>query len=64
MIRITTDAEGIISINGLTFLQFSNELKGKIIINKRGYKVPKYLLFWRGLSPIQIYEHFVLINRE
>jgi hypothetical protein len=62
--RISTDAEGTIRVNDLTFLQFMNEFKGKIILNKRNVEVPKFILFWTGASPIKIKETFTLVNRK
>jgi hypothetical protein len=62
--KITIDAEGTIRVNDLTFLQFMNEFKGKIILNKANREVPKYLLYWNGVSPIKIKETFTLVNRK
>jgi hypothetical protein len=64
MTRITTDEQGNIRVNDLTFLQFMNEFKGKIILNKRNVEVPKYLLYWNGVSPKKIKETFTLVNRK
>jgi hypothetical protein len=52
------------TINGLTFLQFIEELKGKIILNHYGKEVFKYELFWRRLTPSQVKEKFNLVNRK
>jgi hypothetical protein len=62
--RISTDAEGTIRVNDLTFLQFMNEFKGKIILNKANREVPKFILFWAGINPIQVKEKFTLISRK
>jgi hypothetical protein len=62
--KIETNSEGTISINGLTFLNFMSEFKGKIILNKRNVEVPKFILFWAGASPIKIKETFTLVNRK
>jgi hypothetical protein len=51
-------------INNLTFLEFIDELKGKRILNQYDKEIPKYILFWRKLTPEQIKERFNLINRE
>ena len=64
MTRITTDEQGTIRVNDLTFLQFMNEFKGKRILNKRNVEVPKFILFWAGASPIKIKETFTLVNRK
>jgi hypothetical protein len=52
------------TINRLTFLQFTNELKGKYIVDKNGFEVPKFLVYWSGLSYSQIKERFNLIDRK
>lgn len=62
--RISTDAEGIIRVNNLTFLEFMNNFRGKIILNKANKEVPKFILFWAGIDPIKIKEHFTLVNRK
>lgn len=62
--RISTDAEGIIRVNNLTFLEFMNNFRGKIILNKRGNEVPKFILFWAGASPEKIKDTFTLVNRK
>lgn len=55
---------GDITINGLTFLQFANEFKGFYILNKNGFRVFKYVLFWSGANPTKIKEKFTLIRRD
>lgn len=62
--RISTDADGIIRVNGLTFLEFMNFFRGKKIINKRGFEVPKYELFWQGAHPEKVKEKFEIVDRE
>jgi hypothetical protein len=62
--KITIDEEGTRRINDLSFLQFMDEFKGKIILNKRNIEVPKFILFWSGASPIKIKETFTLVNRK
>jgi hypothetical protein len=52
------------TINGLTFLQFTNEFKCKYIVDKNGFEVPKFLVYWSGLSYSQIKERFNLIDRK
>jgi hypothetical protein len=51
-------------INNLTFLEFIDELKGKRILNQYGKEIPKYILFWKGLTPSQVKEKFNLVNRK
>lgn len=64
MIRVSTDSEGVIRVNNLTFLEFMNEFRGKIILNKANKEVPKYILFWNGIDPIKIKDTFTLVNRK
>ena len=52
------------TINGLTFLQFIEEFKGKIILNHYGKEIPKYILFWKRLTPSQVKEKYNLVNRK
>ena len=52
------------TINGLTFLQFIDEFRGKRILNQYGKEIPKYILFWRGLTPEQVVENYNLISRK
>ena len=52
------------TINGFTFLQFMDEFKGKIILNQYGKEIPKYILFWKRLTPSQVKEKFNLVNRK
>jgi hypothetical protein len=46
-----------------TFCEFCNELRGYRIINKKGFEVPKYIAYWKGLNAIQIKERFTLQKR-
>jgi hypothetical protein len=62
--NISIDEEGTRRINGLSFREFMDHFHGKKILNKRGYEVPKYLLFWQGISPMKIKEHFTFVNRK
>jgi hypothetical protein len=52
------------TINGLTFLDFMHEFRGKRILNQYGKEIPKYILFWRRLTPSQVKEKFNLVNRK
>ena len=53
-----------LKINGKTFLQFCLALRGKTILNKYNKEVPKYILFWCGLTPEQVVENYNLISRK
>jgi hypothetical protein len=52
------------TINGITFLDFMQEFRGKRIINQYGKEIPKYILFWKRLTPSQVKEKFNLVNRK
>jgi hypothetical protein len=51
-------------INNLTFLEFMDEFKGKIILNQYGKEVFKYELFYSKISIHEIKEKFNLVNRK
>ena len=55
---------GIIRINDLTFLQFSNAFIGYLVCSKKtGTIVPKFILFWKGLSVADVKQYFDLKRR-
>ena len=56
--------ETIKKINGLTFLDFMNEFRGKRIFNRHEQEVPKFVLFYSKLSIREIKERFNLVSRE
>jgi hypothetical protein len=50
---------GIVRINDITFLQFSNAFRGRIICSKKnGMVVSKFILFWRGLTVPEVKNNF------
>jgi hypothetical protein len=51
-------------INNLTFLEFIDEFRGKRILNQYGKEIPKYILFWKRLTPSQVKEKYNLVNRK
>ena len=51
-------------INGLTFLEFMLEFKGKRIFNHYGKEVPKYLLYWNKIKTNDVFLKYVVKNRE
>lgn len=62
---IKTISNGVIRINNLSFLDFSSILRGKEAIDRRtGYKVPKFILFWKGLTIPQVKEMYLIQNRQ
>jgi hypothetical protein len=64
IIKKATTTEGKILINDVSFLGFTSSLRGKIVYSKKTYKeVPKYILFWSGLSIDQIRVRFEVRNR-
>jgi hypothetical protein len=46
-----------------TFYEFCNRLRGYKIYTRKGIEVPKFLLYWSGLNPIQVREKFILEKR-
>ena len=55
---------GVILINGLSFLDFSGHFRGSYIIDKKtGYKVAKFMMFWKGLTPEQVKKWYNLERR-
>lgn len=56
---------GVIKINGVSFFEFNKELSGlNIIDKKRGSKVPKFILFWKGLSIDEIKYKYSIERRK
>jgi hypothetical protein len=49
--------------NTETFYEFCNRLRGYKIYTRKGIEVPKFLLYWSGLNPIQVREKFILEKR-
>ena len=58
------EQETIKKINGLTFMEFMQEFKGKRIFNHYGKEVPKFYLFWSGKKVHQIKLSYTLIDRK
>ena len=58
------ELETIKKINGLTFMEFMQEFKGKRIFNHYGKEVPKFYLFWSGKKVHQIKLSYTLIDRK
>ena len=62
---IKTIDNGILRINGLSFLEFSNAFRGYVITNKKsGFVIPKFLLFWNGISISEVKNKFDLRPRK
>lgn len=61
----TVDDNGVIRINELTFHEFSRGLAGFDIANKHnGFKVPRFILFWKGLSVAEVKNRYNLVQRK
>jgi hypothetical protein len=59
-----TIVKGIVRINNLSFLEFSSELYGYDVVNKHNdYKVPRFILFWKGLTVAEVKNRYVLVKR-
>ena len=55
---------GVIKVNDLTFLQFSNAFRGYLVKSKKnGAMVPRFILFWKGLSVADVKQYFDLTRR-
>lgn len=62
---IKTIDNGIIKINELSFLQFSNCFRGYLIVCKKtGRSIPKFLIFWNGISVTETKTRFSLERRK
>ena len=62
---IKTIENGVIKINELSFLEFSNRFRGYFIISKvTGRSVPKFLLYWSGISVAEAKIRFSLERRK
>lgn len=56
---------GILRINGLSFMDFSNSFRGYLILSKRtGRIIPKFLLYWSGISVAEVKNRFSLEHRK
>lgn len=56
--------KGVVKINGLSFIEFSSELFGFEVENKHnGFKVPKFILFWKGISVAEVKNRYNLVKR-
>jgi hypothetical protein len=48
----------------ITFLEFCNQLRGFTIHNNQSANIPKFLLYWNGLSVKEVKRKYKLIERE
>lgn len=61
---IKTIDNGVLRINGLSFLEFSNSFRGFNVVRKtNGARVPKFLLFWSGIPVAEIKSRYDLERR-
>jgi hypothetical protein len=62
---IKTIDNGVIRINGVSFLDFCSAFRGReIVIKGTNKSVPKFLLFWRGVSVPYVKDKYDLIYRK
>lgn len=61
---VSKNQNGSITVNGLSFLEFTKKYSGKKFLNKNGKEVFKYQIFWNGLSENQIKMKYVIIDSE
>jgi hypothetical protein len=62
---LKTIDNGVIRINELSFLEFSNRFRGYHIFSKKtGRIIPKFLIFWSGISVIDAKTRFSLEKRK
>jgi hypothetical protein len=59
---ISRNETGSITVNGLSFLEFTIKYRGKKFINKNGLQVFKYQIFWTGLTENQIKMKYVITD--
>lgn len=57
-----TVENGVVRINDLSFHEFSRQLYG-FEIQKNGFTVPRFILFWKGLTIAQVKTHYTLVKR-
>ena len=62
---IKTIDNGVLRINGLSFLEFSNSFRGFNVVRKtNGARIPKFLLFWSGISVSEVKNRYDLESRK
>lgn len=62
---IKTIENGVIRINGLSFLDFCSAFRGRDIVIKGTEKtVPKFLLFWKGFSVSYVKDKYDINYRK
>jgi hypothetical protein len=63
--KIRKDEDGRIFINELSFPQFCMRLYGKNVLNKQTKQIiPRFVLFWSGLTFKEIENKYKLVERE
>ncbi len=62
---LKTVESGVIRINDLSFIEFSNCFRGYLIVGKKtGKRIPRFLLFWSGLTVSEVKNRFYLERRK
>jgi hypothetical protein len=63
--KIRKDEDGRILINELSFLEFRRQFYGKNVVNKQTKQIiPRFVLFWSGLTIKEIETKYKLVERE
>ena len=61
---VSKNQSGSITVNGLSFLEFTKKYSGKKFLNNKGMQVFKYQIFWNGLSENKIKMKYEIIDSE
>jgi len=62
---IKTVDNGVLRINGLSFLDFSSAFRGFNVVRKtNGARVPRFLLFWSGIYVAEVKKRYDLESRK
>ena len=63
--KIRKDEDGRILINELSFFDFRRQFYGKNVVNKKTKQIiPRFVLFWSGLTFKEIESKYKLVDRE
>jgi hypothetical protein len=63
--KIRKDEDGKILINELSFFEFRRYFYGKDVLNRQTKQIiPRFVLFWSGLTFKQIETKYKLVERE
>jgi hypothetical protein len=63
--KIRKDENGRILINELSFPEFNMKLDGQYVLNRQTKQIiPRFVLFWSGLTIKEIESKYKLVSRE